>query len=171
MKCPYCGCSEQKVLDTRTARDEQAIRRRRECDACHRRFTTFEEPEKPRLFIVKRSGGREEFVREKLLQGMITACRKRPVAHELLRDNAERIEQELFDLCEPEISSTEVGDRVMTALLGIDQVAYVRFASVYREFDDPMEFRAVVESVRKLQRKKQKSADIEGKKRDLVEIM
>jgi len=152
MKCPYCGHDEQRVLESRPARDEEAIRRRRECLACSRRFTTFEEPEKPRLFIVKRHGGREEFDREKVFAGMHTACRKRPVSAELLRDTAERIERELFDLCEAEVPSTEVGRRVEDALLGIDQVAFVRFASVYREFEDPDEFRSIVESARKVQK-------------------
>jgi transcriptional repressor NrdR len=155
MKCPYCGFCEQKVLDSRPARDEEAIRRRRECLRCGRRFTTFEEPEKPRLFVVKRSGIREEFVRDKVLVGMVTACRKRPVPHEVLRDAAERIERELFDLCEPEILSTEIGERVMVTLLKIDKVAYVRFASVYQEFDSPAEFKEIVDTVRAIERKDQ----------------
>ncbi|MBS1706376.1 MAG: transcriptional repressor NrdR [Armatimonadetes bacterium] len=154
MKCPYCGHIEQRVLDSRPARDEEAIRRRRECCVCNRRFTTFEEPEKPRLYVVKRRGDREEFHREKVMTGMITACRKRPVSQELLRDTAERIEREMFDLCEPEVSSTTIGDRVMEALLGIDEVAYVRFASVYREFESPREFREIVDNVRRAQKRR-----------------
>lgn len=154
MKCPYCGCPDQRVLDSRTARDDEAVRRRRECTNCNRRFTTFEEPEKPRLFVIKRHSGREEFDRDKVLAGMITACRKRPVSYEKLRSSCELIERALFDLCEPEVSSTEIGDRVEQALLEIDEVAYVRFASVYRVFDDPIEFRKIVDSVRKVQKER-----------------
>jgi transcriptional repressor NrdR len=153
MKCPYCRHQEQKVLDSRPCRDEEAIRRRRECLNCGRRFTTFEEPEKPRLFVVKRDGVREEFSREKVLNGMVTACRKRPVTLEALRDASVQIEQDLFDLCEAEVQWTEVGERVMQALLHIDEVAYVRFASVYREFESPGEFREIVDSVRKVRKK------------------
>ncbi|MBL8088012.1 MAG: transcriptional repressor NrdR [Chthonomonas sp.] len=155
MKCPYCGYQEQKVLDSRPSREEEAIRRRRECLQCSRRFTTFEQPEKPRLFVVKRSGEREEFSRDKVLMGMVTACRKRPVRHDDLRDAAERIERELFDLCEPEIDSTEIGERVESALLNMDGVAYVRFASVYREFADAGQFNAVVDALRRDQKRLQ----------------
>lgn len=156
MKCPYCGFCDQKVLDSRPARDDEAVRRRRECLRCGRRFTTFEEPEKPRLFVVKRSGSREEFSRDKVFAGMVTACRKRPVPHEVLRDAAERIERELFDLCETEVPSTEIGERVMVALLEIDKVAYVRFASVYREFESPAEFKEIVDKVRDTERSRQR---------------
>lgn len=148
MKCPYCRSEEHQVLDSRPAREGEAIRRRRECANCRRRFTTFEQPERPRLFIVKRSGVREEFSSEKLLAGMVLACRKRPVSIETLNEAAERIENELFDLCEQELKSTEVGERVMRALKEIDAVAYVRFASVYRSFEDPLEFKVFVDSVR-----------------------
>lgn len=153
MKCPYCGSQEQRVLDSRPARDEEAIRRRRECVACNRRFTTFEEPEKPRLILIKRGGGREEFSREKVLQGMIVACRKRPVPLDELRLATERVERELFDLCEMEVRVQEVGDRVERELAALDPVAYVRFASVYREFDDPIEFRNIVNQVQRVRKK------------------
>ncbi|MBS1722033.1 MAG: transcriptional repressor NrdR [Armatimonadetes bacterium] len=151
MKCPYCGHSEQRVLDSRPAREGEAIRRRRECDKCERRFTTFEAPEKPRLFVAKRSGGREEFDREKVLGGMVTACRKRPVTLDQLREAAARIERDLFDLCEDDVPSQAVGDRVMRELRRLDHVAFVRFASVYREFQDPAQF---AETVRDLAPKK-----------------
>lgn len=153
MKCPYCGCDEQRVLDSRPAREDEAIRRRRECTRCNRRFTTFEEPEKPRLFVVKKNGDREEFSREKLVVGLQTACRKRPVSQERIRDAVERVERELFDLCEPEVASSEIGERVMQTLLEIDEVAYVRFASVYRAFQSPREFREIVDQVRRIQKK------------------
>ncbi len=148
MKCPYCGHDEQRVLDSRPARDGEAIRRRRECESCNRRFTTFEAPERPRLFVVKRSGVREEFDREKVLNGMVTACRKRPVSLDQLREAAARVERDLFDKWEDDVPSNEVGDRVMRELYGLDQVAYVRFASVYREFENPEEFSRTVRSMR-----------------------
>lgn len=148
MKCPYCGHEEHRVLDSRPARDGEAVRRRRECEGCGRRFTTFEAPEKPRLFVVKRSGGREEFDREKVLSGMVTACRKRPVPLDSLRQAAERVERDLFDICDDEVPSHEVGDRVMLELSKLDPVAFVRFASVYREFDDPDEFAETVKRMK-----------------------
>lgn len=148
MKCPYCGHIEHRVLDSRPARENEAVRRRRECEGCSRRFTTFEEPEKPRLFVIKRSGSREEFDREKVLSGMVTACRKRPVCIDQVRDAAERVERDLFDICEDEVKSCEVGDRVMKELYKLDPVAFVRFASVYREFDDPEEFAETVKRMK-----------------------
>lgn len=148
MKCPYCGHEEHRVLDSRPARDGEAVRRRRECEGCARRFTTFEAPEKPRLFVVKRSGGREEFDREKVLSGIVTACRKRPVSLDSLREAAERVERDLFDLVDDEVPSSEVGDRVMKELSKLDPVAFVRFASVYREFEDPEEFAETVKRMR-----------------------
>lgn len=147
MKCPYCGHLEHRVLDSRPAREGEAVRRRRECEGCNRRFTTFEAPEKPRLFVIKRSGGREEFDREKVLSGMVTACRKRPVSLDDLREAALRVERDLFDITDDEVPSCEVGDRVMRELYDLDPVAFVRFASVYREFEDPEEF---AETVRRM---------------------
>lgn len=147
MRCPYCGCQEQKVLDSRPSREGESIRRRRECVRCTRRFTTFEEPERPRLFIIKRDGTREEFDREKALRSMLVACRKRPVPIEALEASVGQIERELFDLCEPEVPSSEIGERIMAHLLRHDTVAYVRFASVYREFETLADFREIVETV------------------------
>lgn len=149
MMCPYCGFEEQKVLDSRPAREGRAIRRRRECVRCDRRFTTFEEPERPRVFLVKRDGAREEFSREKLLSGMIVACRKRPVNHECLVRVAEEIERKLMDEGELEIASSVVGRLVMDRLLDVDEVAYVRFASVYEQFDTPAEFSKIVDLMKK----------------------
>ncbi|HRJ26749.1 MAG TPA: transcriptional regulator NrdR [Fimbriimonadaceae bacterium] len=147
MTCPYCGHSEQRVLDSRAARDGSAIRRRRECCHCDRRFTTFEEPERPRLFVVKRDGTREDFDREKIFDGMRIACRKRPISVEQLRAMACRIEQDLLQELEDEVESEHVGERVLEALLGLDAVAWVRFASVYRDFQTVAEFREIVESL------------------------
>ncbi len=140
MKCPYCATESSKVLESRDARAGEAVRRRRECDACQRRFTTFEEVERQRLYLVKRDGTREEFSREKLLAGMVLACRKRPVSHGCLVEHAQRIERDLHDRGEAEVASSEVGKRVMQCLLALDGVAYVRFASVYEQFESPEEF-------------------------------
>ncbi len=147
MKCPYCGFADHKVLDSRPAREGEAIRRRRECLRCERRFTTFEEPERPRLFVIKRGGSYEEFSREKVLSSMLIACRKRPVPVDNLRAAAEWIERDLFQEFEEEVPSTEIGERVMEQLRRIDTVAYIRFASVYREFQTLTEFREIVETV------------------------
>lgn len=147
MKCPFCGFEDQKVLDSRGAREGEAIRRRRECLNCGRRFTTFEAPELPRLFVVKRGGERQEFSREKLLNSMLLACGKRPVAVETVRAAAERIERDLFKEYEDEVPSTVIGDIVMRELKNIDTVAYVRFASVYKEFASISDFREIVEEV------------------------
>lgn len=147
MKCPFCGFVDQKVLDSRPARDGEAIRRRRECIGCGRRFTTFEAPELPRLLVVKKRGDREEFSREKALSSMLTACGKRPVAFEIVRDAAERIERDLFQEFEDEVPSTEIGERVMQELMAIDSVAYIRFASVYKSFANVSDFREIVEAL------------------------
>lgn len=146
VKCPYCGCPEQRVLESRPSREGDNIRRRRECVGCDRRFTTFEEPEKPRLFVIKRDGTREEFDREKALKSMTVACRKRPVSIDAMRGAVGEVERELFDLCEPEVASQEIGERIMGRLLRLDTVAYVRFASVYREFETLADFREIVET-------------------------
>lgn len=137
------------MLDSRVAREGRAIRRRRECINCDRRFTTFEEPEKPRLFLVKRDGSREEFSREKLLRGAIVACRKRPVDHSRLLELADDIERKLLDDGELEIASECVGRMVMERLLDVDEVAYVRFASVYEQFETPAEFSKIVDFIKK----------------------
>jgi transcriptional repressor NrdR len=147
MRCPFCGYIDQKVLDSRPAREGEAIRRRRECLGCNRRFTTFEEPEKPRLFVVKRDGSREEFSRDKCLNSMLIACRKRPVSVDTLKGAVGHIERDLFQEFEDEAPTSAIGERVMNELRRIDQVAYVRFASVYREFETVSDFRAIVDAV------------------------
>jgi len=149
MRCPFCGFEDQKVLDSRPAKEGLAIRRRRECMACSRRFTTFEEPERPRLFVVKRNGIREEFNKEKVFESMRIACRKRPVSMDTLRSAAERIERDLFQEFEDETRSIAIGEQVMKELRQIDTVAYVRFASVYREFETVTDFTSLVDAVRK----------------------
>jgi transcriptional repressor NrdR len=144
MRCPFCGYIDQKVLDSRPAREGEAIRRRRECLGCGRRFTTFEEPERPRLFVVKRGGAREEFSRDKCLSSMLIACRKRPVAIEILREASERIERDLFQEFDDEVPTSAIGEHVMQELHDLDMVAYVRFASVYREFETADDFARIV---------------------------
>lgn len=136
MKCPYCGYAESKVIDSRPAEEGATIRRRRECLACQKRFTTYEFMERLPLIVIKRDGSRQTFDRMKLLNGMIRACEKRPVPMSALEEVADEIEQELQNSLEREISTTEVGEKVMAHLKNVDEVAYVRFASVYRQFKD-----------------------------------
>ncbi len=136
MKCPYCGESESKVIDSRPADDGERIRRRRECLACQKRFTTYEIVETVPLMVIKRDSSREAFDRQKLLNGMLRACEKRPVSYEMLEKAVGNIEQLLHSSYEREVSSARVGELAMQELKGIDEVAYVRFASVYRQFSD-----------------------------------
>ena len=145
MKCPFCGYQDDKVLESRTARDGEAIRRRRECLKCARRFTTFEEIEELRVMVVKRDGRREPFDRDKVLRGMIVACEKRPVAMDTLESAADEIERAVYDTTGHEIESEAIGDMVVQALRKVDKVAYVRFASVYRQFEDVGQFKEIVE--------------------------
>ncbi|MGY4689252.1 transcriptional regulator NrdR [Salibacterium sp. K-3] len=136
MQCPACHSNGTRVLDSRPSNEGKSIRRRRECDACHHRFTTFEIVEEIPLIVVKKEGTREEFSREKILRGLIRACEKRPVALETLEHIVNDVEQDLRSEGKSEIKSEEVGERVMERLADVDDVAYVRFASVYRQFKD-----------------------------------
>ena len=136
MKCPYCGFNESKVIDSRPADENNSIRRRRECLSCTRRFTTYETVESLPLVVVKKDGSRQSFDRGKVLGGMIRACEKRPVPLARLEKVSAEIEQELQNAMEREVSTEVIGERVMENLRAIDQVAYVRFASVYRQFQD-----------------------------------
>ena len=136
MKCPYCGFNESKVIDSRPADENNSIRRRRECLSCSRRCTTYETVESLPVVVVKKDGSRQSFDRGKVLGGMIRACEKRPVPVARLEKVAADIEQELQNSMEREISTDVIGERVMEHLRTIDQVAYVRFASVYRQFKD-----------------------------------
>lgn len=142
MKCPYCGYSESKVIDSRPADDGASIRRRRECLSCAKRFTTYETVESVPLVVVKKDGSRQSFDRSKILGGLIKACEKRPVPLETLEKAVTDIEQKLLGSMEREIPSERVGELVMEQLKTIDQVAYVRFASVYRQFQDIDSFMA-----------------------------
>ena len=136
MKCPFCAHLESKVVDSRPAEEGASIRRRRECLACHKRFTTYETMESLPLVVVKKDGSRQSFDRNKLLNGLIRACEKRPVAYGTLESMVNEIEQVLQNEMEREISSAMIGELVMERLKKVDEVAYVRFASVYRQFKD-----------------------------------
>lgn len=136
MKCPYCANPESKVVDSRPADEGSSIRRRRECLECHRRFTTYETMESVPLMVVKKDGGRQTFDRSKLLMSMIKACEKRTVSLSTLEQIANEIEQSLQNKMEREVSSAEIGELAMERLKTVDEVAYVRFASVYRQFKD-----------------------------------
>lgn len=136
MKCPYCGFKESKVVDSRPTEEGNSIRRRRECLSCSKRFTTYETVESLPMVVVKRDGSRQTFDRRKLVNGMLRACEKRPVSVAQLEKLGEEIEQELQNSLEREISTEHVGELVMDKLKGVDEVAYVRFASVYRQFKD-----------------------------------
>ncbi|PJA79630.1 MAG: transcriptional regulator NrdR, partial [Nitrospirae bacterium CG_4_9_14_3_um_filter_41_27] len=136
MKCPFCGNLEDKVIDSRTSREGNAIRRRRECLKCAKRFTSYERVEDIVPMVVKKDGRREQFEREKILNGLKKACEKRPIGIETLEGITDSIKKKLIGLGVKEIPSTWIGEEVMTSLKELDKVAYVRFASVYRQFKD-----------------------------------
>ena len=140
MRCPFCGYAESKVIDSRPAEEGATIRRRRECLACQKRFTTYEIMERLPLVVVKRDGSRQTFDKIKVLNGMLRACEKRPVPLQTLENIADEIEQELQNSLEREVTTTEIGEMVMDRLKDVDEVAYVRFASVYRQFKDVKTF-------------------------------
>ena len=148
MRCPKCGCQDDKVIDSRASREGATIRRRRQCIACGHRFTTYEEVEREGLMVVKRDGRREEFSRENLLSGLRKACQKRPISPQVIDDLLEKIANEIQDKYDREVPGSVIGERVMTGLREIDQVAYVRFASVYRRFQEATDF---VQEVKKLE--------------------
>lgn len=150
MECPFCGFIEHKVLESRAALDFGAIRRRRECLGCGRRFTTYERAERPRLWVVKRNGARQEFDREKIFASMELACRKRRVPVESVREAAERAERELYAEYEDEVTTSAIGQVVMQQLAQLDVVAYIRFASVYREFESVTDFQRIVDETQGL---------------------
>ena len=136
MKCPYCSYPESKVVDSRPADEGASIRRRRECLACHKRFTTYETMESLPLMVVKKDGSRQSFDRNKVLGGLIRACEKRPVPYHALEELVGEIEQVLQNQMDREVPSAQIGELVMERLKKLDEVAYVRFASVYRQFKD-----------------------------------
>jgi transcriptional repressor NrdR len=150
MRCPKCGCQDDKVIDSRASREGATIRRRRECIACGFRFTTYEEVERTGLLVLKRDDRREEFSKEKLLSGLKKACQKRPISPKVIEDLVERIVDEVTGKYEREVPAEVIGKLVMEGLRQIDDVAYVRFASVYRRFQEATDF---VHEVKKLEGK------------------
>ena len=147
MKCPYCENEDSKVIDSRHTEDGRAIRRRRECEKCGRRFTTYEKIEEMILMVIKKDGSRQAFDRNKLLNGIIRACEKRPVSYAEMEKIADDIERGLNNTMEKEVDSKLIGELVMEKLKDLDEVAYVRFASVYRQFTDVNTFVKEVESL------------------------
>ncbi|MBM3314350.1 transcriptional repressor NrdR [candidate division WOR-3 bacterium] len=147
MKCPFCGQDEDRVLDSRPSAEGTAVRRRRECTSCSQRFTTYEYVERTPLMVVKRDGGREPYDRNKVLTGVLLACRKRPVSRDDIDKLVNAVELGLAEESRQEVTSVELGERVLARLGGLDPVACVRFASVYRQFDTPEKF---VEELRNL---------------------
>lgn len=147
MRCPFCDNQETKVIDSRPTEDGHAIRRRRECERCNRRFTTYEKVEEVILMVVKKDGSREAFDRRKIMNGIIKACEKRPVTVATMENMVDQIERGLNNMMEKEIESSFIGELIMNQLKDVDQVAYVRFASVYRQFTDVNTFVAEIEKL------------------------
>lgn len=148
MKCPYCKYTESKVIDSRPTVDGESIRRRRICQQCGKRFTTYETIESRSLMVIKKDGSRQQYGREKLMRGILKACQKRPVTKAQMDDLLSNIEKELYDQQEDEVSSMTIGEMVVERLIDIDEVAYIRFASVYRDFDDVDSFMAELKRIR-----------------------
>ena len=149
MKCPYCNYEDTKVIDSRPTEDGHAIRRRRGCEKCGKRFTTYEKVEESIIMIVKKDGSREAFDRGKLMNGIIRACEKRPVPMATIEGMVDRIERGLNNLMQKEVKSDFIGELVMDELKKVDQVAYIRFASVYKHFEDLDEFITEVKNINK----------------------
>jgi transcriptional repressor NrdR len=149
MKCPFCAGAENRVIDSRISKDGNAIRRRRECAHCAKRFTTYEFVEEVLPMVVKKDGRREPFDRNKILAGIKKACEKRPISVDVMEETADRIEQACQEFQAKEIPSSVIGEKVMSELHDLDEVAYVRFASVYRQFRDVNEFLEELEDLKK----------------------
>lgn len=149
MKCPQCTNLENKVIDSRTNKEGNVTRRRRECLSCSERFTTYERIEKNVVYLIKRDGRREEFDRGKIMEGVEKACQKRPISLEQIESLIDRVEKYFQDLGEKEISAVSVGERVVRELYDLDEIAYVRFASVYRSFKDVNEFMSELKDILK----------------------
>lgn len=152
MKCPFCGYQEDKVIDSRESKDGDAIRRRRQCLDCEKRFTTYEKIDEIPYMVAKKDGRREKFERQKVLNGLIKACEKRPIPISKLADIVDKIESKLADTAEREITTTEIGGVLMDELRQLDKIAYVRFASVYRDFQDEQAFLTELEDLLRTRR-------------------
>ena len=154
MNCPFCGHREDKVIDSRESKEGELIRRRRECLGCERRFTTYERIDEIPYMVIKKDGRRERFERQKILQGLLKACEKRPVPTPKLEAIVDDIEGVVHDATERELTTTEVGEMIMSKLKTLDKVAYVRFASVYMDFKDVQEFMSELKNLLKDRAKK-----------------
>ncbi len=159
MKCPYCSEADTKVIDSRPADDNSSIRRRRQCERCGKRFTTYEKLETMPLMVIKKDNSREPYERAKVESGMIQACHKRPVSPQQIRRMIDEIEVQIFSREEQEVPTSVIGELVMEQLRKVDEVAYVRFASIYREFKDVNTF---MEELRKLLKKEEETGQQKG---------
>ncbi len=148
MQCPFCENEQSSVLESRDSEDNQVTRRRRECEGCKKRFTTYERVEGPQLIVIKKDGGRENFDREKIRRGINKACEKRPVSTDLVEEIVDQVEQEMLKKKNSEVSSRLVGNAVLRQLKKMDKVAYVRFASVYLDFDDLEDFNELIKEIK-----------------------
>ena len=158
MKCLYCDCTESKVIDSRSADDDRTIRRRRECVSCGRRFTTYETIEVTPVLVVKNNGTRQSFNAEKIRNGIIKSCEKRPVTMSVIDDVVADISKQVYNSMESEISTKEIGEMVMDRLKKVDEVAYVRYASVYRSFKDLSSFMAELKQMMKAEKAEKKNS-------------
>src|SRR5271156_3642543 len=149
MKCPYCGFAQDRVVDSRESKEADSIRRRRECEGCNKRFTTYERIDEIPYMVVKKDGRRERFERQKVLSGLLQACQKRPVSAGKLEEIVDETETYLMDSPERERTTSEIGELIMERLKRLDTVAYIRFASVYRDFKDVREFKEELEGLLK----------------------
>ena len=156
MKCPFCGFENDKVVDSRESKEGESIRRRRECLKCEKRFTTYERIDEIPYMVVKKDGRREKFERQKILAGVLRACEKRPISMGKMEQIVNDVEQFVVDSPERERSTSEIGELIMDRLKQIDKVAYIRFASVYRDFKDVDEFRSELEQLLHIKEEKQK---------------
>ena len=147
MKCPYCGFTQDRVVDSRESKEADSIRRRRECEKCSKRFTTYERLDEIPFMVIKKDGRREKFEREKVFKGLLKACEKRPVSASRLEAIVDETESYVVDANDRERSTSEIGELIMSRLKGIDTVAYIRFASVYRDFKDVREFKEELEQL------------------------
>lgn len=154
MRCPNCGKDEDRVVDSRVVLEGKAIRRRRECSSCGKRFTTFEYIEEVPIMVVKSDGRREVYERDKLISGILLACRKRPISREMVEDLVSALEKELADEYRLEVESRELGEMVLKRLLNLDEVAYVRFASVYKKFENIEQFQEELKRIREIKERK-----------------
>jgi transcriptional repressor NrdR len=157
MKCPFCGFENDKVVDSRESKEGESIRRRRECLKCEKRFTTYERIDEIPYMVVKKDGRREKFERQKILAGVLRACEKRPISMGKMEQIVNEVEQFVVDSPERERTTSEIGERIMERLKQIDKVAYIRFASVYRDFKDVDEFRSELEQLLSTKEERQKA--------------